>query len=319
MFIPVNILFWSAMLLAGFIFVLYHWKRRVDAQKKEAENRIHYLDLRLSEHKEDLSIQEAKVKDLSIQLSELYDETKLLALNRSSSPSNANIPSVERKPTILISDFDDLYSKTSKELGLEYELCIGKKFEGAGFVVDYHGARLKCRDLGIDLIATKEQRVYVIQCKYWRATSVVRENTLFQLYGSMAGYATHHNLSRLNVKGLLVTSASLSSVAKYYANILGIITRSGVRMEPRLFIDKRTLDVPPPPQENRQHTSIDVLSSINDTALLNDVFENHKASTADYELLSRDIAAMLASSPADKPTRIKGDSIRYSVKRDREG
>ena len=46
-------------------------------------------------------------------------------------------------------------------------------------------------DMGIDLLASKEEKNLVIQCKRWGAEKIVRENTVCQLFGSTAMMAVY--------------------------------------------------------------------------------------------------------------------------------
>ena len=57
--------------------------------------------------------------------------------------------------------------KNSSEIGLLYEYYIGYKYEMDGYHVIYHGATKGKKDLGRDIIATKDSNTIVIQCKFW--------------------------------------------------------------------------------------------------------------------------------------------------------
>ncbi len=53
------------------------------------------------------------------------------------------------------------------EKGRVYEEYIAKKYRKKGYIVWEHGKEMGRADLGIDLVATKDNRVILIQCKNW--------------------------------------------------------------------------------------------------------------------------------------------------------
>ncbi|MGY6521380.1 MAG: restriction endonuclease [Mongoliitalea sp.] len=53
--------------------------------------------------------------------------------------------------------------------GLVYEKYVGQILEQEGYIVHYPGLEKGFLDGGIDLIATKENQLYFIQCKYTKA------------------------------------------------------------------------------------------------------------------------------------------------------
>ena len=108
------------------------------------------------------------------------------------------------------------------EIGISYERYIGYIYEQKNYKVTFFGATKGFEDLGRDLIAENNEEILIIQCKYWRKERVIRENTVFQLYGTMI-------LKQLEttkkVKGILVTTTTLSSEAIKIANYLNITIR----------------------------------------------------------------------------------------------
>lgn len=82
--------------------------------------------------------------------------------------------------------------KSNWEIGIEYERYIGYLLEMDGWHVEYHGAMMGMEDMGIDLLASKEEKNLVIQCKRWGAEKIVRENTVCQLFGSTAMMAVRN-------------------------------------------------------------------------------------------------------------------------------
>lgn len=110
--------------------------------------------------------------------------------------------------------------KSKWQLGRDYELSIGYQFELKGFRVEYTGIIDGVADLGRDLIATKGATVYIIQCKYWSTTSLIREKYIAQLFGTAEIYRKEH--SSLEVIPLFITSSRLSEEAKAFAEKLGV-------------------------------------------------------------------------------------------------
>ena len=110
--------------------------------------------------------------------------------------------------------------KSKWEVGIEYERYVGYQYELQGYRVKYNGAITGLNDMGRDLIATKGTDILVIQCKRWAKEKIIRENHIFQLYGTMILKAIetpeHH------ISGLFVTTTNLSTTAKQCAAMLGI-------------------------------------------------------------------------------------------------
>ena len=110
--------------------------------------------------------------------------------------------------------------KTDWDVGIEYERYIGYKLECAGYKVGYIGATLGLKDMGRDLIATKDGKTLIIQCKRWSKEKTIHEKHLFQLYGSTAVYSIEH--PNRPCKAVFITTASLSDTAREcaaYCNI----------------------------------------------------------------------------------------------------
>lgn len=109
--------------------------------------------------------------------------------------------------------------KSLWEVGISYERYIGYVYENKHYKVIYNGAIEGFNDLGRDIIAENDNEILIIQCKYWRKEKIIRENVIFQLYGTMI-------LKQLEtkkvVKGILVTTTSLSEEAKKIATYLNI-------------------------------------------------------------------------------------------------
>lgn len=110
--------------------------------------------------------------------------------------------------------------KSDWDVGIEYERYIGYKLETQGYKVTYTGATTGVKDMGRDLIASKNGETLVIQCKRWAKEKTIHEKHIFQLYGSVAVLATEHPDKRY--KAVFVTTTTLSDVARKCATYCGI-------------------------------------------------------------------------------------------------
>jgi hypothetical protein len=130
--------------------------------------------------------------------------------------------------------------KSSWQIGREYERFIGYTFEVEGYRVEYFGAVKGFEDLGRDLIVKKSGKTSIIQCKYWSKDKSIHEKHIFQLFGSVVEYIARINsagqtaplfgkfVHLAEVKPVFITSASLSPVAKEFADLLEVEVREGV-------------------------------------------------------------------------------------------
>jgi len=124
--------------------------------------------------------------------------------------------------------------KTAWEVGIEYERYVGYRLEKMGFKVKYLGATLGLEDMGRDLLAAKKGATLVIQCKRWAKEKTVHEKHICQLCGSVTILQCQH--PEREYKGLFVTSASVSDLAKKCADHLkiGIIENCKIRDYPMI-------------------------------------------------------------------------------------
>lgn len=114
-------------------------------------------------------------------------------------------------------------TKTAWAAGIEYERYIGYRYEQNGFSVRYTGATDGLGDLGRDLIAQKEGRTLIVQCKRWNAHKTIHEKHIFQLYGTLEKYRFEHPQEQCI--GVFISTAELSPIAKDAANFFEIETR----------------------------------------------------------------------------------------------
>ncbi len=146
-------------------------------------------------------------------------ETEYEQLKRWLSPEEyQRLPTAEKFQMAL--DRFQKRKKTSWEVGIEYERFVGYKLEQDGYKVKYQGALLGLEDMGRDLIASKGRQHLIIQCKRWAKEKTIHEKHIFQLYGSVVLLSTQN--PKRTYKGVFVTTAKLSDVAKQCAEYLGI-------------------------------------------------------------------------------------------------
>jgi hypothetical protein len=110
--------------------------------------------------------------------------------------------------------------KTAWDVGIEYERYIGYLLEVHGYRVKYFGAIMGLEDMGRDLLATKDEVTLVIQCKRWMKEKTIHEKHICQLYGSVAVLASQN--PNKNYKGVFITTAQLSDVARSFARYSNI-------------------------------------------------------------------------------------------------
>lgn len=110
--------------------------------------------------------------------------------------------------------------KEDWDVGIEYERYIGYRLECEGYKVSYPGAILGLKDMGRDLIASKDGQTLVIQCKRWAKEKTIHEKHVFQLFGSTTVLAAEH--PGIRYKAVFVTTAALSDTARKCAEYCGI-------------------------------------------------------------------------------------------------
>lgn len=128
--------------------------------------------------------------------------------------------STTEKNQLALDRYVESRKKSKWQIGRDYELYIGYLYQHKGYKIDYFGSYMGIEDLGRDLIATKNNKTLVIQCKYWSQEKKIHEKHIMQLYGSLITYMIENNTD--NVKGILVTNIELSDTAKKFAEMLKI-------------------------------------------------------------------------------------------------
>ncbi|MFT6908327.1 MAG: hypothetical protein ACJAS1_005024 [Oleiphilaceae bacterium] len=162
--------------------------------------------------------------------------------NAALSDIEKNLPEAKKNQLVL-----DRYirSKKSKwEIGILYERYVAYTYVEDGWDVYMQGAIKGFEDMGRDIIAIKGGVTKIIQCKYWSQEKTIRENSIFQLFGTTVSYLIEtvgEKLKRNNQFDLLVkhkvepvfhTSTVLSSQANVCADILGVKIVDKEKLQP---------------------------------------------------------------------------------------
>ena len=151
--------------------------------------------------------------------SEIVPESEYSSLKKWLSPQEyRSLSSADRLQLAL-----ERYSKRQKsnwQIGIEYERYVGYCYEKKGYRVRYNGATEGLEDMGRDLIISKDNKMYVIQCKRWSVEKTIHEKHIFQLYGTTILQKMEH--PDCTVGSLFITTTSLSELAKSCADYLDI-------------------------------------------------------------------------------------------------
>ena len=147
------------------------------------------------------------------------DKSEYDILKNYISPEEYNKLSNIEKYQLALDRYLNKKHKSLWEIGISYERYIGYIYENKGYKVLFNGALEGFNDLGRDVIAENKNEILIIQCKYWKKERIIHEKHIFQLYGTMI-------LKQLNtkkkVKGILVTTTTLTDTAKKIAKYLNI-------------------------------------------------------------------------------------------------
>lgn len=104
---------------------------------------------------------------------------------------------------------------SNKGIGNLYERYVGFLYEMDGYEVEYKGILSGLEDLGRDLIASKNNEIIVVQCKYWSEFKMIHENHIFQFFGTTYKYKTDN--PRKKVNACFYTKTVLSELARKFA------------------------------------------------------------------------------------------------------
>ena len=130
--------------------------------------------------------------------------------------------STSERNQLALDRYKNSHKRSKWQIGRDYELFVGYKYQQHGYIVDNFGEYMGLEDLGRDIIAKKGTKTCIIQCKYWSSKKQIHENHINQLYGTMVSYCIENNVNKEDVSGILITNIELSPMAKKVAAYLGI-------------------------------------------------------------------------------------------------
>lgn len=130
-----------------------------------------------------------KIKELYSLFPDLEDYDDYEDSNPTPSDTSARIDdaiwfvlSDAEKNQIILNNYVNRH-KTKWEIGRDYELYVGYKYQCLGYSVDYYGINNGINDLGRDLIISQNGEIGIVQCKYWSSKKQIHEKHIAQLYG----------------------------------------------------------------------------------------------------------------------------------------
>lgn len=94
--------------------------------------------------------------------------------------------------------------RTPKEIGDEYEEKVALIFEKQNFKVDRRGQRLGKKDKGIDLIAENDDKLYLIQCKYYKPSTKINHIMIKEFSANATAFLLREKISKKDIYFLLV-------------------------------------------------------------------------------------------------------------------
>ncbi len=198
---------------------------RISKEKRELTKQLKLLEHQLCVY-ENLFPWLTDFKEISVDEAAKYahittgDDNEYSILKNWLSPEEYNNLPNEDKYQLALDRYNSK-PKTNWQIGIEYERYIGYMCEQNGYHVKYNGALSGLEDMGRDLILKKGKEIIIIQCKYWSKEKTIHEKHIFQLYGSVILEEIEN--PKHSVKGVFVTSTTLSNTAQLCADKLGII------------------------------------------------------------------------------------------------
>lgn len=160
------------------------------------------------------------------------EEQRCNIINWISDAEYSKLSEIEREQLAVDRYIENYKNKwTSWEKGRNYEIYVAymlfndKSILDDGYDIIQEGLNKKLEDKGRDIIAThrKTGQVLIVQCKNWSEHSIIRENVIFQLYGSYMQWLVdnHKNLTD-DVVPCLYYTCDLSPVAEECARMLKV-------------------------------------------------------------------------------------------------
>jgi len=95
--------------------------------------------------------------------------------------------------------------ETKKRAGDNYEKEVGKYYESFGYNIVYNGLEKGYLDEGIDLIATKEDKTLLIQCKNWK-NSLITMKEIYKFLNNCSNFISKRNFETPIIEKIFVVS-----------------------------------------------------------------------------------------------------------------
>ena len=186
-------------------------------KNKEAQYQLSYLLKLFPELEEIIECEFKSLPHISINLVENRD----IARDYLSKEEYASLFTTKRNQ-LALDRYLNSHNKSKWQIGRDYEQFVGYKYTLDGYTVDNFGTYKGLEDLGRDVIAKKESKTLIIQCKYWSSLKLIHEKHITQLYGTVMSYCIENDISEKYVTGVLITNITLSDTAKEFAKRLHI-------------------------------------------------------------------------------------------------
>lgn len=197
-------------------------KKALTIKLKIIENQLNYYETIfpwLEEFKEVDPIEVYKT------IENFYDDDEYSRIKTWLSPKEYKSLSNVEKYQLALDRYKNNPNKTNWQVGIDYERYIGYVYERKGYKVIYNGALERLKDMGRDIIAENDNEILIIQCKYWKKEKTIHEKHIFQLFGTVV---LQKLKSEKEVKGIFITSAQLSDMAKLVAENLNIDIKASI-------------------------------------------------------------------------------------------
>ena len=103
--------------------------------------------------------------------------------------------------------------------GKDYEKFVGQYFENKGYIVKFNGIEKGKKDNSIDLIAVKDKKIILIQCKNWKENGKYKidEKMVKSFVGDTYSFVEHNNnYKNYEIKRLFVISGKILDKSAYF-------------------------------------------------------------------------------------------------------
>lgn len=205
------------------IHVLKHWAEEQVEKHKIASYQLQYL-LALYPALQD--VLDTDYCDLRVERDKIpeYDYTR----DYLSKEEWAQLSESERNQ-LALDRYIESHNKTKWQIGRDYEMYIGYTYEQNGWTVQYTGIEMGFEDLGRDLIAQKDGKIEIVQCKYWSESKTIHEKHVMQLYGTVIAYQIQNpRVPPERINAVFITNIQLSDTARKFADVLDVHVREHV-------------------------------------------------------------------------------------------